>query len=282
MSEQWEITGPKVLDIGDEHERVEALDVGLVAGRVDVVTHDDSPTARIEAQEIEGRPLRVTWDGRMVRVTHVQPEHGTIWESLKAWGSDERARAVVSISVPSGTQGSVSTVSAEAVVSGLRHTAKVNTVSGDLTIDDLEGDIDAHTVSGSIEGLGLRGSFTGNSVSGSITVQRSRLDPIRLNTVSGDLTMDLEQSDATVRSSSVSGDVTLRLAPGTGYAVRVTTMSGTAVVDGRKITGMLGKGGTFTEGNGGLKVKANSVSGNVTILRGGHADAGATLATDPT
>ena len=55
-AQEWRIEGPRVLDIGGEGERVERLEVGIVAGRVDVVTHDDSPTARVEVTEVEGLP----------------------------------------------------------------------------------------------------------------------------------------------------------------------------------------------------------------------------------
>ena len=58
MAQEWQIDGPKVLDIGDENERVGKLKLGLVAGRVDIVTHDDSPTARLEVHEVKGSPCR--------------------------------------------------------------------------------------------------------------------------------------------------------------------------------------------------------------------------------
>ena len=43
MAQDWQIEGPRVLDIGGEGEAVRRLKVGLVAGRVDILTHDDSP-----------------------------------------------------------------------------------------------------------------------------------------------------------------------------------------------------------------------------------------------
>ena len=70
MTQEWRIEGPRVLDIGDEHERVGKLEVGIVGGRVDVVTHDDSPTARVEITHVEGLPVKVTWDGITLRVLH--------------------------------------------------------------------------------------------------------------------------------------------------------------------------------------------------------------------
>ena len=69
MAQEWQIDGPKVLDIGDEFETVSKLKLGLVAGRVDIVTHDDSPTARLEVHEVEGRPLLVSWDGATLKIS---------------------------------------------------------------------------------------------------------------------------------------------------------------------------------------------------------------------
>jgi len=105
MTQEWQIEGPKVLDIGDENERVGKLRLGLVAGRVDIVTHDDSPTARLEVHDVKGRPLLVTWDGWTLKVTHVKEKDGSIWDSLTSFTQDKgKRRARISISVPATTQ----------------------------------------------------------------------------------------------------------------------------------------------------------------------------------
>lgn len=274
MSESWQVSEPKVLDVGGEGERVRALDVGLIAGHIDVVTHDDSPTARLEVHEVEGRPLEITWDGQTLRVAHVPSTGGGLWEALRSLGSgSHRARARISLSVPQDASATVSTVSADAVISGLHSKTKVNTVSGDLTVDDIDGDIRAQTVSGSLEGRGLSGSLKAETVSGSITIQDSRLDPVKFNTVSGDITADLGSDNVRVDSTSVSGDVTVRIPAGHGFNVSVSTMSGAAVIDGRELGGGLGRrGGTLVEGDESLRLKASSVSGDVVVLR---AEAGA-------
>jgi hypothetical protein len=270
MATEWQIDGPRVLDIGDENETVNRLKLALVAGRVDIVTHDDSPTARLEVHEVDGKPLLVTWDGSTLKVDHVKDKDGTIWDSVKLLGIDKgRRSARVSISVPASADVNASTVSAEALINGVRAKVKANTVSGSLTLDDIVGDVNANTVSGDIECHTLTGDFKGNSVSGALTVQASRLGQIRLNTVSGDITLDLTDGRAQIQSNSVSGDVTVRIPRGGGYDVAAHTAMGHVVIDGQSMNGSAPyqRGGQLTDGDKALVIKANSVSGNVVVLR---------------
>jgi hypothetical protein len=270
MAQEWQIDGPKVLDIGNENETVGKLRLGLVAGRVDIVTHDDSPTARLEVHEVAGQPLQVGWDGWTLRISHVKDKDGSIWETVKSLGLDRNKRtARISISVPATTDITATTVSAESLINGVRATVKANTVTGSLTLDDIVGDVDANTVSGDIECHALEGDFKGKSVSGSLTVQASRLRKVSLNTVSGDITLDLTDGGAQIQSNSVSGDVTVRIPSGGGYDVAAHTASGHIVIDGQSMNGQEPhqRGGRLIDGDKALVIKANSVSGNVVVLR---------------
>jgi Putative adhesin len=270
MAQEWQIDGPKVLDIGGEFEIVNRLKLGLVAGRVDIVTHDDSPTARLEVHEVAGPPLMVSWDGSTLKVSHVKDKNGSLWESMKSFGQDKGKRtARISISVPATTDINASTVSAEALINGVRATVKANTVTGLITLDDITGDVDANTVSGDIECHALEGDFKGNSISGALTVQASHLGQIRLITVSGDITLDLTDGRAQIQSNSVSGDLTVRVPAGGGYDVAARTASGHVVIDGQSLNGdaPYQRGGQLSDGDKSLVIKANSVSGNVVVLR---------------
>jgi hypothetical protein len=270
VTQEWQIDGPKVLDIGDENETVGKLRLGLVAGRVDIVTHDDSPTARLEVHEVTGQPLLVNWDGRTLKINHLRDKNGNWWDDLMSLGQDKgKRRARISISVPASTDINASTVSAEALINGVRASVKTNTITGSLTLDDIVGDVDANTVSGDIECLGLDGDFTGNSISGALTVQASRLRQVKLNTVSGEVTLDLTDGGAQIQSNAVSGDVTVRIPPGRGYDVSAHTASGHVVIDGRSMNGNSAyqHGGRLSDGDKALVIKANSVSGNVVVLR---------------
>ena len=293
VAQEWSIDGPRVLDIGDEHEQVRNLQVGIVAGRVDVVTHDDSPTARVEVTQVEGLPVRVRWDGGTLRVIHGKDDDANILEMLKrTFETFGRNRAVVSISVPVATSTSVSTVSAAAVVSGVHEKVSVNTVSGTVTINDVVGAIDLNTVSGAVDGDDLDGPTSVNTVSGSVTLQGSRLPTVDANTVSGDIALDLTSGSARIQSNSVSGDVTVR-APLGGFDIEGHTATGQVIVDGRTLSaggrdgfggfggfggrgfGGHGKGGRLAEGDGALTVKASAVSGSIVVLRSSSAGPGA-------
>ena len=285
MAQEWQIEGPRVLDVGDEHERVTKLVVGLVGGRVDVVTHDDSPTARIEVTEIDGVPLLVRWNGGKLTVTHGKDSDKNILEMIRRTVENfGHNKVVVSISVPAGVRTTVGTVSATALISGIREEVTANTVSGSMTLSDLVGDLDLNTVSGDVECTDVAGSLKVNAVSGSVTIQSGNLPRVRITTVSGDIGLDLTSGTSDISSNSVSGDVTVR-APLTGFDVEGNTASGQVVVDGRTISrgGHHGwdRGGRIHEGDGALKIKANAVSGNIVVLRAGSAT-GTTSTSDTT
>jgi DUF4097 and DUF4098 domain-containing protein YvlB len=268
MSGDWTIDGPRVLDIGDDGERVRRLTVSIVGGRVDVVTHDDSPTARLEVTSVEGAPLRVRWDGAHLRVTQDKDGDGTVVDWVKRMTAKlEKNKAVVSLSVPEDATTSVNTVSAGGLLAGLRAPAKVNTVSGAITLDDIVGPVDVNTVSGEVECGRLRGPLKVHSVSGAVTAQQSDIPAVSINTVSGDVTLDLVNAAGQINSNSVSGDVTLR-APHGGYDVVANTASGQVVIDGVNIDKRSRPSGVrLTDGDGALRLKANAVSGNVVVLR---------------
>jgi DUF4097 and DUF4098 domain-containing protein YvlB len=277
MSEEWSIDTPRVLDIGAEGQRVRQLSVAVVGGRVDVVTHTDSPTARVEVTKVEGMPLKVTWDGTKLRITHGVDSTRILDKVRQAFDGLEHNRVAISISIPEDAATSVSTVSASGLLAGMRGGAKANTVSGTLTLDDITGAVDVNTVSGEVECGNLRGPLRVHSVSGAVTAQHTDAPEVSINTVSGDITLDLVNGTATIKSNSVSGDVTVR-APHDGYDVKANTASGQVVIDGRAIDKHSVPGGNrLTEGAGSLRLKANAVSGNVVVLASarGAAPAGA-------
>ncbi len=267
MTEEWTIDAPRVLDVGDDGERVRELSVAIVGGRVDVVTHADSPTARVEVSGVEGDPLTVKWDGSKLKITHGISSAGILAKVRHAFDGIERNRVSISISIPEDARASVSTVSASGLLAGMRSGAKANTVSGAMTIDDVAGPVGVNTVSGDVECGNVRGPFTVHSVSGSVTAQSSQTPEVSINTVSGDITLDLTMGRATITSNSVSGDVTVR-APHEGYDVTANTASGQVVIDGQIIDKRSRPSGNrLTGGDGGLRLKANAVSGNVVVLK---------------
>lgn len=267
MNQEWSIDSPRVLDVGGADEQVRILSVAVVGGHVDVVTHTDSPTARVEVSAIEGRPLKVVWDGVKLKITHGVDKQRILDRVREAFDGLERNKVTLSISVPEQTATTLSTVNASGLLAGLRSGAKANTVSGSITVDDVRGEVDVNTVSGEIEGVRLDGPLKINSISGAVTVQGSDLPSVGVHTVSGDITLDLVNGRTSISSQSVSADVTVR-APHQGYDVVANTASGHVVIDGRTIDRFSRlPGNRLTDGDGALRLKANAVSGNVVVLQ---------------
>ena len=212
MTQEWRIEGPRVLDIGDENERVGKLEVGIVGGRVDVVTHDDSPTARVEVTQVEGLPVKVTWDGVTLRVLHGKEwDNNNIMEMLKrTFEHFGRNRVTVSISVPSDAAATVATVSGEAVVSGLHNVVKVNSVSGSLIVSDVEGEVDMHTVSGTVDGDSLTGRPASTRSRAWSRCSAARFRTSRSTRSAATSPSTCCPGSSRIRSNSVSGDVTVR------------------------------------------------------------------------
>jgi hypothetical protein len=276
MGQDWTIESPRVLDIGGDGEAVRSLSVAVVGGRVDVVTHTDSPTARVEVADVQGMPLRVAWDGSRLKITHGVDGSSILDKVRQAFDGLEHNRVALSISVPEEAQTSVSTVSATGLLAGLRSGARANTVSGSMTLDDIAGPVDINTVSGDVECDGLHGALKVNTVSGSVTAQHSDVPEVSIKTVSGDVTLDLVNAATSIGSSSVSGDVTVR-APHDGYDVKASLASGQVVIDGRTFDKRSRPAsGRLSDGAGSLRLKASAVSGNVVVLKAAAGHAGAT------
>ncbi len=285
MAEQWHIDEPQVIDVDGDHERITKIVVAIVGGHVDLVSHTANPDstngsssdrqgARIEVSSVHGLPLEVTRNGSTLRVMHGKLDDATgstIIDMLRRRaGSGTVPTAVVSVAIPAQAKAHVNTLCASVVASGLTQGLSVNTVSGELTVNDVRPKLSLNTVSGAAECVGIGGALRLNSVSGDVTVHGSSLDRARINTVTGDVALDLTDSRVRVRSSSVSGDVTVR-APLTGYAVTAHVLSGQVVVDGTSVDAPDNAGPKTPRqaraGDESLALDARSVSGSLVVLR---------------
>jgi len=266
--QQWRIEQPQSIDL----EGVRRLQVRMVSGSVDVVgrTEDaEAGAAQVEVTEVAG-PLLVTLENGTLTVTHER----LTWGGLLDWVGGRQASAVVSVSVPAGCPVELGVVSADAVVSGIAaDRTAVKSVSGDVTLDGVRSDISARTVSGDLETRQLAGTLSFTTVSGDLTVVDGATDTVRAETVSGNLTLDLDlRPGGRIDVSSVSGDVTVRLPGSVGLQVEVKTMSGSleSAFDGtssERRPGSAKMDGQVGSGEG--RLTAKTVSGDVTLLSRG-------------
>lgn len=264
--QQWRVEQPQSIDI----EGVRRLEIRLVSGSVDVVGRTeeaDAGSAQVEVSTVED-PLLVGLENGTMTVQHER----LTWGGLLDWTGNRRARAVVSISVPTDCPVELGVVSADAVISGISaDRTAVKSVSGDITLDGVRSDISAQTVSGALETRGLAGTLSFTTLSGDLTVVPGASDAVHAETVSGDMTLDVDlHPGGRIDLSSVSGDVAVRLPASAGVQVDVSSMSGSldSGFDGvttqrkpgaRTMRGSVGGGqGTF---------RAKTVSGDVALLR---------------
>jgi hypothetical protein len=264
--QQWRIENPQSIDL----EGVRRLHVRMVAGSIDVVgrTEDaQSGAAQVEVTQLEG-PLIVSLENGTLTISHEK----LTWGGLLEWVSNRRASAVVSVSVPADCPVELGVVSADAVVSGIEaDRTAVKSVSGDVTLDGVRSDITAQTVSGDLETRQLAGRLSFTTVSGDLTVVEGASESVKAETVSGDLTLDVDlQPGGSIDCSSVSGDVTVRMPESAGVRVEVKSMSGSldSAFDG--VTSERKPGSSKMQGlvgSGDGRLTAKTVSGDVTLLR---------------
>jgi len=163
-------------------------------------------------------------------------------------------------------------VSASALVSGIQQDAKLNTVSGDIIVDGITGDLTINAVSGDVQIRELVGALGANSVSGDVAATGA-LRKATIDTVSGSMLVDSTGDIHSVNLNTVSGRSTIRIdqSYSANYAVR--SVSGKVQVDGVKRSGITAGPTTNFAGSYGelagafADIRANSVSGDITVLR---------------
>lgn len=256
----------RVIDIED----VRNLKVGLVGGQVDVVAHDE-PGVRIEVHSVTIKDLRIDAVDDLVEIDHAQLRWDNFLEVFRNFGSGG-PKAEISIAVPREIALTLGVVSASALVSGLRSDVKLNTVSGDLMADGITGDASVNAVSGDVQIRALSGTLTANSVSGDVAASGA-IRKATVDTVSGSVLVDASGDVHAVTLNTVSGGGTVRLDEGLAANYAIRSVSGRVQVDGvvrsgrgtgitTSFTGSVGElSGSFVD------VRANTVSGDVTVLR---------------
>ncbi|AZK96450.1 MULTISPECIES: DUF4097 family beta strand repeat-containing protein [Streptomyces] len=271
----WEVPEPRRLGFDTP---VTALDVRIVNGTVNVVGTDE-PSARLEVSSIDGPPLVVTHtDGRLTVAYPDLPRQGRLkWLDHKKWHRD----AVVSLAVPVEATVDVTVVGANTVVSGIAGATSVRGVSGDTTLVRLSGPIRTDTVSGALEAQSVTGGLRFSSVSGDLTVIEGAGSSVRAESVSGSMTVDLAPRDddrpaggsygpTELRLATLSGAVAIRLPDRTDARVKAETASGSVsnAFDDLKVGGDWGaRTITGTLGTGTGTLRASTLSGSLALLR---------------
>jgi hypothetical protein len=274
---RWTVEEPTRIDF----DGVVALKANVVAGTVSVLPTGSGPYLRVT--EISGHPLEVIHEAGMLTLNH----KSSGLDGVLRWLQDTRGRVDVTIMVPGDCPVRLNLVAANAVVTGLSGRVSVKTASGDVTLDGVTGAIDANTATGVIEARRLSGSMTFNSVSGDLALARGAIERLTAHSVSGKITTDVDLRDGgSVRVSTVSGEVTMRLPESVSARVSLSSVGGrvdsafTGLAASSAGVGWLGEGGvgwpgkdrplvrnlSGTLGGGGAYLSVNSASGAITLL----------------
>ena len=260
--EKWVVTGPKVIDL----ELVRSVKISLIGGKIDVIAHDE-PGARVEVHSVSGKDLKVSIDGDVLEIDHPQLRWDNFIDVFKSFKGT--AKADISIMIPRDSKLKFGVVNAGALISGLRTDARINSVSGDIVIDDIVGDLDINTVNGEISVSDQQGVLNAHTVTGDITVTGA-LRKFSADGVSGAVFLDLTGVPEEISNNTVSGDLTIRLDQETAARFTLNSVSGTLQVDSTTTRGTRGRGFNHTAGTldgRWVEVRANSVSGDITSVR---------------
>jgi DUF4097 and DUF4098 domain-containing protein YvlB len=183
----------------------------------------------------------------------------------------QRHSATLTVRVPRKCTAELGVVSATAVLSGVTTKTSVKGVSGAITLDGVAGDVDANTVSGPIEAQGLNGKLNFSTVSGDLTVADGWLERLDGNSVSGDITLDVDLDPlGALQVTTVSGEVTIRLPAEADATVQLHSLSGDVRSEfgGLKRSSMPAShtvSGNVGAGSG--RVSVTTLSGQVMLLQ---------------
>ena len=197
--------------------------------------------ARVEVSNVAGLIEVEAWDKNELHLTGRLSEEV---EKLEITGNESRLKievklpkrtrnvedTILRLKVPAGVTLEADGVSADVTVRGLRGEVEASTVSGDVNIDvgskkvearSVSGDVTVNapsaetrveSVSGDVKLRGVKGEVRGETVSGNVEVRGTTARRIEVQSVSGDLEMDVELTvDAEVEAETMSGDVHLNV-----------------------------------------------------------------------
>jgi len=132
-------------------------------------------------------------------------------------------------------------------------------------------ELSANSVSGDVSVVGAEGDVRAASVSGNVRMERLRITSLRATSVSGDVTVGVEQMSGTgdLKFTSVSGNVTADLPPNLDADVSLHTVSGSLDSDfPLTLNGRMSRSRLEARiGKGGRDLEIGTVSGNVRLRK---------------
>ena len=259
---------------------------------------DIDAKATISIENIAGEIVVKGWDrneahltgelGNSVEELEIDASHSSL--QIEVVNRNERNidSTELKLMVPKGANVDISAVSADIYVSGLDNDKlTASSVSGDVEVDvsslrvsieSVSGDVEfsgqaqrisAESVSGDIDLSGISGEISATAVSGDMELQTGPIESAKLETVSGDITVNGEISgNGRLRAESMSGDVVIYLPASQSGLFKAQSFSGRIYTDFGSVSHAKHGPGSHlkhVEGGGGAEVRVESFSGNIKL-----------------
>ncbi len=206
-------------------------------------------------------------------------ERHLVVSELQRRGLTWRSRDLqITIAMPAGSRTAVQAASADVTCSGEYGAVDINTASGRIQAQTVHGLAEISTVSGHVQ-IAEAAEVNAQTASGSFRVAQAVGD-VNARTASGDISIG--RADASVKAktasggifvgrvsrgradlSSVSGDIDVKVAPGTGVFLDLSSLSGRVSSD---------LAASDQEGDADLRLRCQTVSGSVQVSRAASAD----------
>lgn len=246
-------------------------DLRLPAGSVNVTAaNTDKVSVSLTASSGAGE--------RLLDDTEVSFEHETL-RVLTPKRTSIRGNASLDLTVelPEGSSVTVEAASADLDFTGTLGRLHANTASGDVRAERVAGDVALTTASGDVRLGDASGDARVSTASGDVMVHRADGDIIA-KTASGDVWIGRAGKSVTAKTASgdvhidsiasgladaktVSGDVTVAVAPGTGVYLDISTLTGDVSSE------LESDDSVAAEGEATLTVSCRTVSGDVRLTR---------------
>jgi Putative adhesin len=261
---EYACSGPINVDL-----RIAAGSVELYAEPRDTATVEVEPYDNSDSSQDAAAHTRVELSGDTLTV--VAPESS-------GWLLRRSGRLRVVARVPQDSTARLRVASADVSGHGQWHDVKLNTASGDAYFEHVTGDLTVNTASGDVRTLTVGGRLTVKTASGDVSAQRVD-GSMDVTSASGDVQIDEATADAsaktasgnlrigatrqgTLRLNTVSGDVSIGVVSGTGVWLDLNTLSGKT----RSDLNMGGEGGGDAPQHT-LTLQVRTVSGDIEVHR---------------
>ncbi len=257
----------------DANVSIAAGTVSVTAAPTDVVTvkiHKGrtGSSAQDDDHDLLSDDVTVDYSDRHLVISEL-PKHNLGWRSKGLH---------ITITVPTGSRSAVQAASADITCRGEYSGVDIRTASGRVDVETVRGPADISTMSGSVQLLEA-GQTNLQTASGRISARHASGD-VSARTASGNIMIGAADASVTAKTASgqitvlsmtrgrgdlnsVSGDIEVRVVPGTGVFLDLASVTGRVTSD---------LAASDTDGNADLHLQCRTVSGSLHVARAASAE----------